>query len=81
VVRHLRIVENCDVVIEIKHMRLAEDFKVSQATHDDCRVDLFLGGHDHETVCRLAGNTCSDPARYGKTLPMKRLLRVDVFQQ
>jgi 2',3'-cyclic-nucleotide 2'-phosphodiesterase (5'-nucleotidase family) len=62
---HLRRVENCDVVIAITHMRLAEDLKVSQATtaHDDCRVDLLLGGHDHETVCRLAGDTCSDPTK------------------
>jgi 5'-nucleotidase len=63
VARQLRRIENCDVVIAITHMRLAEDLTVSEATmaYDDCRVDLILGGHDHETVCRLAGNTCSDP--------------------
>ncbi|KAK7999472.1 2-3-cyclic-nucleotide 2-phosphodiesterase [Apiospora arundinis] len=60
--RHLRRTEKCDVVIAITHMRLAEDILVSNSTesYDDYRVDLLLGGHDHGTVCRFAGDTCSD---------------------
>ncbi|KAK8850996.1 Trifunctional nucleotide phosphoesterase protein YfkN [Apiospora arundinis] len=60
--RHLRRTEKCDVVIAITHMRLAEDILVSNSSesYDDYRVDLLLGGHDHGTVCRFAGDTCSD---------------------
>jgi hypothetical protein len=63
--RYLRQVQKCDVVIAITHMRLAEDLKVADATaaQDDCHINLLLGGHDHEVVCRVAGDTCSDASR------------------
>lgn len=62
---HLRQVLKCDIVIAITHMRLAEDMKVAGATSasDDSHVDILLGGHDHETVCRVLGDTCSDASR------------------
>ena len=43
-------------------MRLVEDLDVSEATLDgEERVDLVLGGHDHEVVCRLIGDTDTNP--------------------
>ena len=56
--RHLRIVEKCDIVIAITHMRLTEDIEVSQALRNynsPDRVDLILGGHDHELLRRYGG--------------------------
>lgn len=75
--RHLRQVENCDIVIAITHMRLTEDLKVSEATavHDDCHIDLLLGGHDHETVCRFAGDTCSDPSTIRQYVANKDIVK------
>ncbi|KAE8154888.1 Metallo-dependent phosphatase-like protein [Aspergillus avenaceus] len=56
--RFLRREENCDVVIAITHMRLPEDMEVANATASgEERVDLILGGHDHEVVRRFAGDT------------------------
>ena len=61
--RNLRIVEKCDFVIAITHMRLVEDLAVSVATlSGDEKVDLILGGHDHEVICRLAGDFNKDPS-------------------
>ncbi|KAK4064149.1 uncharacterized protein Triagg1_9128 [Trichoderma aggressivum f. europaeum] len=55
--RHLRQKERCDLVIALTHMRLAEDIAVSQATADrDEKVDLLLGGHDHNVVRRAPGD-------------------------
>ncbi|EFR02476.1 2,3-cyclic-nucleotide 2-phosphodiesterase [Nannizzia gypsea CBS 118893] len=60
--RHLRIVEGCDFVIAVTHMRLVEDLSVSNATLDgDERIDLLLGGHDHDVVCRMLGDTDDNP--------------------
>ncbi|KAK2756668.1 hypothetical protein FQN54_005113 [Arachnomyces sp. PD_36] len=60
--RHLRTVEECDFVIAVTHMRLIEDLAVSKATQcGDERVDLLLGGHDHNVVCRFAGDTDENP--------------------
>ncbi|KAL9588026.1 MAG: hypothetical protein Q9203_003164 [Teloschistes exilis] len=43
-------------------MRLVEDLEVADATvHGEARVDLLLGGHDHEVVCRFAGDTNVHP--------------------
>jgi 2',3'-cyclic-nucleotide 2'-phosphodiesterase (5'-nucleotidase family) len=43
-------------------MRLAEDLAVSNATyHGEERLDLILGGHDHEVVCRFAGDSDQNP--------------------
>lgn len=59
---HLRTVEGCDFVIAVTHMRLAEDLSVSNATLDgDGRIDLLLGGHDHDVVCRILGDTDDNP--------------------
>lgn len=61
--RNLRIAEKCDFVIAITHMRLVEDLAVSVATlSGDEKVDLILGGHDHEVICRLAGDLNRDPS-------------------
>ncbi|EAU35916.1 predicted protein [Aspergillus terreus NIH2624] len=44
-------------------MRLAEDMEVAEATRTgQSRVDLLLGGHDHEVVRRFGGDTNTDPA-------------------
>lgn len=60
---HLRVRESCDVVIALTHMRLAEDMEVAEATRTGpSRVDLLLGGHDHEVVRRFGGDTDTDPA-------------------
>ncbi|KAI4218051.1 MAG: hypothetical protein LQ349_008891, partial [Xanthoria aureola] len=43
-------------------MRLTEDLEVANATMSaDTKVDLILGGHDHQVLCRLAGDTDVDP--------------------
>ena len=60
--KHLRTVEDCDFVIAITHMRLIEDLAVSNATVlGDERVDLLLGGHDHEVVCRFSNDVDDNP--------------------
>ncbi|KAL8639822.1 MAG: hypothetical protein Q9228_003196, partial [Teloschistes exilis] len=60
--RILRVDHQCDFVIAITHMRLVEDLEVADATvHGEARVDLLLGGHDHEVVCRFAGDTNVHP--------------------
>lgn len=60
--RTLRVDHQCDLVIAITHMRLVEDLEVANATvQGEARVDLLLGGHDHEVVCRFAGDTNVDP--------------------
>lgn len=60
--KHLRTVENCDLVISVTHMRLIEDLAVSNATAlGEERVDLLLGGHDHEVVCRFFGDVDENP--------------------
>lgn len=56
--RHLRVNERCDLVIALTHMRVPEDMDVANATTaGDGRIDLLLGGHDHEVVRRFAGDT------------------------
>ncbi|BCS24585.1 bifunctional metallophosphatase/5'-nucleotidase [Aspergillus puulaauensis] len=56
--RHLRVNERCDLVIALTHMRVPEDMDVANATATgDSRIDLLLGGHDHEVVRRFAGDT------------------------
>lgn len=43
-------------------MRLVEDLAVSRATLcGEERVDLILGGHDHQVVCRFAGDFNENP--------------------
>ena len=60
--KYLRTVQNCDFVIAITHMRLTEDLAVSKATeHGDDRVDLLLGGHDHNVICRFTDDTDENP--------------------
>ncbi|EAW13545.1 putative UDP-sugar hydrolase [Aspergillus clavatus NRRL 1] len=59
--RHLRVSEECDFVIAITHMRLAEDLKTANAAADGLtKVDLILAGHDHEVLHRFAGDTEED---------------------
>lgn len=60
--RYLRTVQECDFVIAVTHMRLTEDLSVSKATeYGDDRIDLLFGGHDHNVVCRFAGDTDENP--------------------
>lgn len=60
---HLRVQESCDLVIALTHMRLAEDIEVAEATKTGkSRVDLLLGGHDHEVIRRFSGDTDRDPS-------------------
>jgi 2',3'-cyclic-nucleotide 2'-phosphodiesterase (5'-nucleotidase family) len=62
VASHLRLSENCDLVIAVTHMRLVDDLAVSGDTLlGDERVDLVLGGHDHHVVRRDINDTNSDP--------------------
>ncbi|EAU38172.1 conserved hypothetical protein [Aspergillus terreus NIH2624] len=61
VARFLRNDKGCDVVIALTHMRLKEDLKVAHATATgDAKVDLLLGGHDHEVVRRFDADTEAD---------------------
>ncbi|KAL3961233.1 hypothetical protein ACCO45_002756 [Purpureocillium lilacinum] len=56
--RHLRQTAKCDFVVALTHMRLAEDIEVSEALRTGPlqeRVDLLLGGHDHELLRRYGG--------------------------
>ncbi|KAH3430123.1 hypothetical protein KXV60_003603 [Aspergillus fumigatus] len=56
--RYLRFSEKCDLVIALTHMRVPEDMLVANATaRGDSRVDLLLGGHDHDVIRRFAGDT------------------------
>ncbi|EGD92373.1 hypothetical protein H112_00035 [Trichophyton rubrum D6] len=60
--RHLRESEKCDLVIALTHMRLAEDIAVLQNTKTGSgRVDLILGGHDHDVVQRSSTDFNNDP--------------------
>lgn len=60
--RHLRLSEKCDFVIAITHMRLIEDLHVSNNTASgDERIDLLLGGHDHDVVRREADSQSANP--------------------
>lgn len=46
------------MVIALTHMRVPEDMLVANATaRGDSRVDLLLGGHDHDVIRRFAGDT------------------------
>ncbi|KAL4821736.1 Metallo-dependent phosphatase-like protein [Aspergillus spinulosporus] len=56
--RHLRVQERCDLVVALTHMRVPEDMAVANATvSGDSRIDLLLGGHDHDVLRRFAGDT------------------------
>ncbi|EGE04604.1 5'-nucleotidase [Trichophyton equinum CBS 127.97] len=60
--RYLRESKKCDLVIALTHMRLAEDIAVSQNTRAGSgRVDLILGGHDHDVVQRSSTDSNNDP--------------------
>ncbi|KAL5351400.1 hypothetical protein ACLOAV_003259 [Pseudogymnoascus australis] len=53
--RRLRQQENCDLVIALTHMRLAEDIAVAHATRSgEGWINLLLGGHDHNVVQRAS---------------------------
>ncbi|KAK1223520.1 hypothetical protein PQX77_013597 [Marasmius sp. AFHP31] len=58
IAKKLRLQENVDLVVAVTHMRFAEDIEVLRASMDASnpvsRVDLILGGHDHEFM--LEGN-------------------------
>ncbi|KAM5442202.1 putative UDP-sugar diphosphatase [Microsporum ferrugineum] len=61
--RHLREHEKCDLVIALTHMRLLEDMAVSQHTKSGSgRIDLILGGHDHNVVQRAFTDSNIDPS-------------------
>ncbi|RHZ55741.1 bifunctional metallophosphatase/5'-nucleotidase [Aspergillus thermomutatus] len=59
--RYLRLNEGCDFVIAISHSRLAEDIRTANAAaYGAGKVDLILGGHDHEVLHRFHGDTEDD---------------------
>lgn len=62
----LRRVENCDFVVAISHMRVAEDIQLSEELyHGEDSIDLILGGHDHDVLRRYKGEcskSCLDPS-------------------
>ncbi|UNI23782.1 UDP-sugar diphosphatase [Purpureocillium takamizusanense] len=82
--RHLRQSAKCDLVVALTHMRLAEDIEVSEALRagpPQERVDLLLGGHDHELLRRYGGEVsaqsknpmvidCSHAARHDSKDPV-----------
>jgi membrane protein implicated in regulation of membrane protease activity len=46
-------------------MRLPEDMNVANvAATGDCRIDLLLGGHDHEVLRRFAAETDLNPDHF-----------------
>ncbi|KAL4797213.1 Metallo-dependent phosphatase-like protein [Aspergillus venezuelensis] len=56
--RHLRVNERCDLIIALTHMRVPEDMAVANATTSgESRIDLLLGGHDHEVLRRFTGDS------------------------
>ncbi|EFE34384.1 UDP-sugar hydrolase, putative [Trichophyton benhamiae CBS 112371] len=60
--RYLRESKKCDLVIALTHMRLAEDIAVSRNTKTGSgRIDLILGGHDHDIVQRSSTDSNNDP--------------------
>ncbi|TQV93829.1 2,3-cyclic-nucleotide 2-phosphodiesterase [Cordyceps javanica] len=62
VATHLRLVEKCDMVIAITHMRLVEDLETLNNTlSGPGKIDLILGGHDHHVVRRDPSDTNADP--------------------
>lgn len=81
VTRHLRLVEKCDFVVALTHMRLSEDLCVSEALcnfNDEFRVDLLLGGHDHNVLRRFEGDSpsvASDPTQIQAGLSNEMVLQ------
>lgn len=62
VASYLRLVERCDLVIAITHVRLVDDMAVANATLLGAeRVDLLLGGHGHHVLRREIGDNNPDP--------------------
>ncbi|KFY80136.1 hypothetical protein V499_00972 [Pseudogymnoascus sp. VKM F-103] len=60
--RRLRQRENCDLVIALTHMRLAEDIAVAHATRSgEGWINLLLGGHDHNVVQRASTDDETNP--------------------
>ncbi|KAL0570370.1 hypothetical protein V5O48_011585 [Marasmius crinis-equi] len=66
IARRLRLEESVDLVVAVTHMRFEEDLQVARSTvgtsDPASRVDLILGGHDHEFM--MEGNyTQTDATR------------------
>ena len=38
---------NCDLIIAINHMRIADDLKMAENSTSPNELDLIFGGHDH----------------------------------
>ncbi|KAL4865846.1 hypothetical protein BDV12DRAFT_173790 [Aspergillus spectabilis] len=69
--RHLRLEERCDLVIALTHLRVPEDMAVANATATgDSRVDLLLGGHDHDVMRRFTGDidTVAENVEQGRSI-------------
>ncbi|KAM3449178.1 hypothetical protein MY3296_007131 [Beauveria thailandica] len=59
---HLRLAENCNVVIAVTHMRLIEDLEtLNETLSGPEKIDLILGGHDHYVVRRDPSDTNTNP--------------------
>ena len=50
--------ENCDIVIALTHMRQPNDIKLAE---NSPRIDLILGGHDHDVQNVKVGTSNSYP--------------------
>ncbi|OAQ97734.1 hypothetical protein LLEC1_00420 [Akanthomyces lecanii] len=62
VATHLRLVERCDLVIAVTHMRLVEDLEALNNTRSGAeKIDLILGGHDHHVLRRGPLDTDPNP--------------------
>ncbi|KAL0565617.1 hypothetical protein V5O48_016411, partial [Marasmius crinis-equi] len=66
IARRLRLEESVDLIVAVTHMRFEEDLQVARSTvgtsEPASRVDLILGGHDHEFM--MEGNyTQTDATR------------------
>lgn len=65
-------------------MPLVQDLALSEATlHGEERIDLILGGHDHQFLCRSAGDANTNPKiilenqDVGSTLSQGRVIYVE----
>ncbi|KAK7040889.1 hypothetical protein VNI00_009485 [Paramarasmius palmivorus] len=71
--RELRTKENVDLVVAVSHMRIEEDRRVSEGcASGESKVDIILGGHDHEFMVEgehltIQGNKSSGDIRIVKS--------------
>lgn len=62
----MRLQENCDFVIAVTHMRYTEDITILDEPQEDIeKVDLILGGHDHDVFVYPPMHKSSDDSTIG----------------